>query len=355
MKNLFYWSYFFVIGGVETFIYEMAKKYSSTHEMVVVYKDAEPEQLERLNKFVRTVKFTGQHFTCDKAIFGLNTDIIDYIDAKEYIQVLHADFVAQHLTPSSNPKITKFIGVSQNTCDGVKEVYGIDAECIYNPLQVEKPKKKLRLVSAMRNDPQKAPWRVVALANALDKAGVYYEWQIFIPTPIKGLNSPNIVYRPTTFNITDEMANADFLVQLSEAEGYSYSMIESLCVGTPLITTPLPMNKEAGIVDGKNAIIIPFDMSDIPIERIVKKLPRVKYTPHPDRWNEILAEGTSDYAEIMKKFVNIKVKKIYKDILLDREVRPGEILAVTGERAIKLVSMDLAEFVDQEDKEAYAV
>ena len=355
MKNLFYWSYFFHIGGVETFIYEMAKKYSSTHDIVVVYKDAEPEQLERLNKFVRTIRFNGQHFKCDKAIFGFNTDIIDYIDAKEYIQVLHADYVEQHLTPSNNPKITKYIGVSQNTCDGVKKVFGIDAECIYNPLQVDKPRKKLRLVSAMRNDPQKAPWRVVRLANALDKAGVYYEWQIFIPTPIAGLNSPNIVYRKTTFNITDEMANADFLVQLSETEGYSYSMIESLCVGTPLITTPLPMNAEAGIVDGKNAIVIPFDMSEIPIERIVKKLPRVKYTPHPDRWNEILVEGTNDYTELMKKIVSVKVKRFYKDLILDREVRPGEILAVTGERAVKLVNLDLAEFIEQEDKEAYAV
>lgn len=347
VKNLFYWSYLYVIGGVETFLYEMAKKYGSTHEIAVVYSDGHPDQIARLSKYARCIKFCGQYFECDVAVFGLGLDIISHIDAKEYIQVLHADYRKQGLTPSSDPRITRFIGVSDNTCKTAEEDFGIKCELVYNPLQIDKPRKMLRLVSATRLSSQKAPWRMEKLAKALDDAGVCYDWQIFSDVP-GHIVSPNVVYRKPKLDISEQIANADFLVQLSESEGYSYSIIEALMVGTPVIVTPLGMNEEAGIVDGKNAIVIPFDMSEIPIDRI-KKMPKFKYTNHPDGWDKILAEGVSDWAERMKQPTEIRVVRIYHDVELEREVLPGEVLKVTHERAHKLSSLGLAEYINDAD------
>jgi glycosyltransferase involved in cell wall biosynthesis len=41
-------------------------------------------------------------------------------------------------------------------------------------------------------------------------------------------------------DIRDYIADADYLVQLSDTEAWSYSVLESLSLGTPVITTPIP-------------------------------------------------------------------------------------------------------------------
>ena len=50
------------------------------------------------------------------------------------------------------------------------------------------------------------------------------------------------------------IANSDYLVQLSDTEAWSYSVLESLCLGTPVIVTPIPCFIEMGIENGKNPV-----------------------------------------------------------------------------------------------------
>ena len=53
--NVFYISHFNVIGGIETYIYELAKKYHK-YDITVVYSSGDSKQIARLRKYVRVIK-----------------------------------------------------------------------------------------------------------------------------------------------------------------------------------------------------------------------------------------------------------------------------------------------------------
>ena len=55
-----------VIGGIETWIYNLGKRY----EFSVVYDKADIKQLERLNEIgIETIKNVGQHIECNTLMF----------------------------------------------------------------------------------------------------------------------------------------------------------------------------------------------------------------------------------------------------------------------------------------------
>lgn len=129
--------------------------------------------------------------------------------------------------PLVNPKITKYVGVSEQVCKSFKELTGQDIELIYNPIELDKPKKILKLISATRLTIEKGKDRMIKLGNLLNEAGIPYIWLIFT-NDTNAINNPNIIYMKPRLDITNYMQEADFLVQLSDCEAYCYSVIESL-------------------------------------------------------------------------------------------------------------------------------
>lgn len=80
-NNIIYIKDFSEIGGVETFTYEMAKKYRNL-DIAVVCKTAHPTQLERVRKLCPAYLHTNQKIKCKVAIINYDTSIIDFIDEK---------------------------------------------------------------------------------------------------------------------------------------------------------------------------------------------------------------------------------------------------------------------------------
>ena len=282
---------------------------------------------------------------CEKAFFNFNLDNIQYIDADEYYQVIHCDYDKNGLHYVSHPDIKKFIAVCENNAKVFKRQSGHDAEICYNPFIVEKPRKMLRLISATRLTAEKGANRMKQLADALDKANVPYTWEIFTNSPVHNMaDNPNIVYRDIRLDILPNIAAADYLVQLSDTEGYSYSIIEALSVGTPVIITDFPSASEMQVEDGKNGFILPMDMSDIPVERIYNGLKKFKYTPHEDKWGEILAPGAGNYEEEKLLPVRVKTRVYYYDIVLEKYMSVGEEQEVPQERADRLFELGVADY-----------
>ena len=352
MKNVFYWPHINCIGGVETFLYEMAKKYGKDYDLTLYYKVGDKAQIDRYRKLMRVKKYNGEKIKCEKAFFGWGTDIIDNIEAKEYYQTLHADYKAQNLKPCMDPKITAYLGVSQAVCDVFTETFGLPAELCYNPLTVEKPRKMLRLVSATRLTWEKGENRMWMLADALDAKGIPYSWEIFTnsKTVAAKNKNPNLVFRDIRLDIRDFIANSDYLVQLSDTEAYSYSIIESLALGTPVIVTPWPCLKDLGVVDRQNAFVLPFDMSEIPVDAIYKGLKKFKYEIRQDCYDKYLAPGKGDYEKEKLEPVKIRCTRIYYDIVLKEKQNFGDEQIVTRERAETLLELGLVEIVDDEMK-----
>jgi hypothetical protein len=67
-----------------------------------------------------------------------------------------------------------------------------------------------------------------------------------------------MVVLPPILDIAPYLARADYYVSLSDAEGYGYSMIESLINNTALLTTPISVLPELGFKEGEHGYTIPF-------------------------------------------------------------------------------------------------
>ena len=321
MKNIFYFKHINIIGGVETFFYYLAKKYQN-HDIVIYYKTGDDAQIKRLKKFVRVKQYRGEHIKCEKAFFNYNLDIIDNVEAKEYIQILHGDYKAIGFLPDMNPKVTKWLGVSQLVCDNFKELTGIEAELCYNPVCLDKPKKVLKLVSATRLTNGKGKPRMKQFADMLTAAGIPFTWTVFTNDK-DAINNPNIIYAKPRLDISNHIAGADYLVQLSNTEAYCYSVVEALSVGTPVIVTDCPVYKEIG-VNVKNGFILDFKLSNVPIEKIYKGLPKFEYKPKLDKWDVLLAEGESTYLKDLKTMVDVQCITPYYDCELFRNIKPTD-------------------------------
>lgn len=345
--TIFYYGHVCRIGGVETFFYEMARKYAD-RDITLLYRTGDAEQLRRIAQYIRVKKWDGKPVQCRQAVFGYSFEPrdLDLIQAEEYIQVIHADFTAlKHLiTPKLDSRF-RYVAVSENNAVEWEELTGIKPEVCYNPITLDKPRKVLHLISATRLSMEKGLERMQKLAKALDEAGVRYVWTIYTDTDGCLIDSPNVICAGTRLDIRDYIADADYLVQLSDTEGYPYSLLEALCLGTPVIVTDLPSNPDSQVVDGVNGFVLPFDMSEIPIEKIVKGLKKFKYQPREDGWGDILLPGKNTWEEERKQGVTVEAVVKYLDLELDRVFEVGERHLCSWERMLDLEQKGLARMV----------
>lgn len=157
-SNILYLTDLSEIGGVETFIYEMVKKYKDL-DIAVVYKTAHINQIERIRQYCKAYKHTGQKIKCKIAIINYDISIIDFIndDAKIY-QVIHGDYEhkAYKVKPPTHNRIKEYIGITKHICESFERITGNkNIRLGYNPLTIEKQEKKLILISATRLSPIK--------------------------------------------------------------------------------------------------------------------------------------------------------------------------------------------------------
>lgn len=348
MTNVFFFDHINSIGGIETFFYHLGRKYGKDYDITLFYRNGDANKICQLSKYIRVKRYRdGQKIRCKRAFVTFHASILDNIEAEEYYQILHGDYTAMRVFPQDHLKIMGRISVSDVVRDSYKGAKGIDSIVSYNPYTAEKPKKVLNLVSATRLTPEKGWERMLTFANALDKSGVTFLWTVYTDSPNRQCGNPSIALLPPRQDVLDFIANADYYVQLSDCEGYCYSVVEALSVGTPVIVTDFPVAKEVGVVDGENGFILPMDMGVIPIELIRKGLKKFKYTPPQDKWDELLVPSESTYAEEVKQSVLVRCKRVYYDLEFQRTMDFGEKWRCPILRAEKLEGLDLVEIVEE--------
>ena len=350
LKNVIYFPSFNIVGGVETFCYEMALKYGKDYDITILYQNGDPQQMAKIAKVARVIRIkTDDKIICDVFIFGWGFDILKNVTADRYIQTFHADYINRNLNPCPDPCITDRFGVAENTTKGIREHYdwAADIRTMYNPYTIKKPRKVLNLVSATRLTPEKGFERMKILCKALDDAGVPFLWVVFTDHPQVSPHPSMLIAECKVEGILDYIANADYLVQLSDTEGYSYSIVEALSVGTPVIATDFAVAREQGIEDGKTGWILPMDMSKIPIDKIVKGIKKFTWTPPESHYEEVLVKGKGNYEEEMKRPVRIRSLIPFIDLKHDSLLRSErEEWIDTYERGIDLENKQIAEIID---------
>ena len=361
--NLFYISDLNVIGGTETYIYELTRKYKDL-DITVLYKTGHWNQIERIAKNVRIIKYRGEKVKCEKLFCNYEIDIIDNAEAEDYIEVIHAMYKTNKLKPHVHSKITKYFAVSEGAAKEWEELTGIKPKVVRNPLQVLDKEKKpvLILVSATRLTAEKGKSRMEELIKLLDRNRIDYLYLIFT-NDTDVIDNPNVCYVKPRLNVRQYLATLKntgnvYGVQLSDCEGDCYFTRECEALGIPLLCTPVPSFKEQGLIDGINCYYLPFDMKDIDIDKIVNHIP--KYEPYirEDEWRKELANVKSTYKEEEMK-VKVRCTYSYDDVELGKTMSLGDEWIVSKERADVLMSnpyhlVEIVEYI-QEPKVEKAV
>lgn len=362
MKNIFYFRVISKIGGTEQFLYEIAKKYKDW-DITVFYDSADFSQLKRLREFVRCKKRTkGEKVVCHKAFFNFNTDMIDDVEAKEYYFISHANYEELGYTPPiKSKKLTNYIGVSRfsaNKLDEFGEKIGKEIKTIacYNPLTLEPKEKVINLVSACRlDDKVKGGQRTLKLIEALDryceKTGRHYLWKIFTNPNLKiRINSPNVVIMKPRVDVRPYIADADYILQLSnDMETYCYTINEALGYGVPIVTTPLSIVKELPI-DENMRIELEYDCSnvdDVAKQIFEKKVKSFNYKIPEDNWDKLLEKGKSTYEEEKKMKFKVKALIDFNDLEEKKRRNIGDEFECSKTRCDFLLEHKAVEVVEE--------
>lgn len=288
-----YISNYNLIGGVERFVENFCKRMSKHYKITLLFDWVENNDLLfEISDFVDVIKI--YHSKQYEFSYFVNSTAWGYspyenINAEKIIQVCHADF--RHVIANWDFKYVKHKKTTHHVCVGeivklaFEEVtpYKCDA-VIYNLLDntiKHEPKQKndiLHLVTCSRLSGEKGFKRMLQLAQQLDSKKIQYIWNIYGNTKhnfakqifASFKNNPDVVFKGVTRESFKEINKADYLVQLSDTEGFAYSVYEAMQVKTPCIITPFASGKEQ-IQHGINGYIVPFEMNDIDFETILKR------------------------------------------------------------------------------------
>lgn len=348
MINVFYQYNLNIIGGIETFLYELARLCSENkRDLTIVYMIGDENQIRRLRKYCKCISYQEieKPIKCKRAFFNYALDIIDSIEAEEYIQLVHADFKSEILKGYpllQSDKITKYYAVSKNNAKSFLELTGKEIDVIYNPLTLDDEPKIMTLVSAQRLTNEKGPQRLEKLIQELDNNNIPYVWHIFSNERLS-VKSENVVYHSPTLEIRRWLKYADYVVLLSDTEGFPYTAYESLGLGTPLIITKLPILSELG-ADSSNSIILDFDLSNLDVRNIYNRAGtfNFSYKLKDKKWLDLI-KGKSTY--VPPDTTQIKVIKTYFSTVCKRDIKTNEIIECEKDRAKLLVDKGFATYL----------
>ncbi len=279
-----------IIGGIESFLYNFSWLMQD-HELTLVVDRIYPEQEQKLKEYMKVVHYDpAKIYFCKTLIMErILDDVPPNINHEQVIRQCHA---CKTNPTWQIPKGDYIVNVSQAS----KDSFGSDGIVIHNPIKPNK-QKALYLISATRvpaPDKGHNEERMRQLAEMLIKAEIPFTWLNFsegaFPDPPQGLL--NMGYR---MNMMPYIAKADYLVQLSDSEAWSYSVLEALTQNVPVIVTPFPSGSEMGIVDGKTGYVVPFDMN-FDVNKLLE-IPKFKYPCSNEeikaKWEKLLKGGKS--------------------------------------------------------------
>lgn len=332
----------FNIGGIETWIYNFCVQMHKYYDILVLYDLMDMSQINRLRKYVQVERNVGTiKVDCDTVIVNRITDSVPKnVNYKQKIQMVHAcRMVKEWKVPQDNDYV---IPVSNVVYESFKDDINGKYEIINNMTAPSDVEGALLLVSATRLSTfEKGQDRMVSLAKQLSARGVPFIWLYFADRQLKE-NIPGMFKMEPTLDVGQYVKQADYLVQLSDAEGFCYSIVEALELGTPVITTPVDVLDEIGVKDGENAYIVPFDMGGIDIEKIYyNRLKGFKYKYDNEsrvkQWRNVLGDTTPTGNYSSEGMTSVRVIREYQDLELKRIVKQGEVIYVKKDRANQIV------------------
>lgn len=322
-------------NGILTWIRTFCCQMYTSYNIAVLHEGIPAMWIGALLPFA-FVKQNGEPIKCKTLLMmRISDDIPLNIRYEKSIQVLHSTrLYPEWSLPKDRDEI---IPISK----AVKESWKLTHEPIYN-MTAPSMRQGIRLVSATRlNTAEKGLQRMRILVDMLHKAQIPFKWDCYSETDP---NIHGITYKGIIDDVREEIRHADYLVQLSDEEGFCYSIVEALEEGTAVLTTPISVLPELGFHNKTHGYVIPFDM-DFDINKI-KVIPTFKYewnnAKPKQSWGSIFGKAQTEITPPLKIIVN----KGYRDMTLGRWVEEGEILTLNHRRAEEIISCGFATKMD---------
>ena len=329
---ILYTSYLHEIGGIETFVYNFIDIMSEYYDIALMSPNLPQQTIAKLSRKIRVVK--PMPMKCDSLIMlRIMDEVPKDVTYGKLIRTCHAC--------KTRPEwhITQDFDTLVNVSKASKESFGKEAKdgiVIHNMLKPSQ-KKSLILVSATRipaKDKGSNEQRMLTLARMLETNHIPFLWFNFSDGKLQ--NAPKgFVNVGTTEDVQPFIARADYLVQLSDAEGFCYSLVEALINNTPVICTPFKTTEELGVISGVNGYVDPFDMN-FDVNRLLD-VPQFEYEydnkPMISKWRKILGKKAKRGDYKPPQLVLLKIIRTYRDVMIGRVIHEGEEIAVPIDRA----------------------
>lgn len=333
----------YIIGGLMTFTMNFVDFMSDKYDITIVCDRMHEYRLNYLNKKVRVLVNQPQtKVYCDTLIvLSILDELPNNVIAKKILRMCH--------TCKTNPKWEIPLDYDQLAfvSETSKKSFGFKEGEILHNLAKDRAREMLILVSATRfpaMDKGDLEPRMRKLANMLNEADIPFVWLNFADGK---LNNPpkNFINMGMTMDIQSYINKCTYVVQLSDSEAWSYTVLESLTHNKPLICTGFPSAFEMGVKDGVNAHVVPFDMNfdvhkllDVPVFNYGYENDKII-----DQWERLLHEKPKEKPKTV--MVRVIVDK-YFDMKLNRNVFRGEQWYTSYDRAAFLKDkMKLVEIV----------
>ena len=329
-KIILYHSNPLKFGGVDTFDYNFCKKMKDKYDITFLYKEGVKSTIDRLKDLgIDVQKYdSNKKYVCDVCILasawgGYPETVI--AKSGRYIQMVHADYEQKDLIDFEYHKwhkTTEHVGVSDQVCKSFTKLFPNEKITrIYNILDDKQETRPiLKLVSATRLSKEKGYARMLELAESLKKNNIKFRWTVFTDLSLynqKPFDMDEFVYMNPTRDIFDYIAEADYGVQLSDTEGYSYFINECLQYGTPVICTNFPSAYES-VEDGVSGYILDMDLSNLNIDKIVNNI--------PNKFKYVEKGKITDWTKLLNKKVEAPKKKYKVEALQDYTDKRPELI-----------------------------
>lgn len=341
------------IGGLSTFIDNFLETMGDKYDITIAAETINEDRYNKWREKARIIAYkiknvmrspmvrpipepqdTTREIYCDTLI------ILSFLDPLP--RDIHADKVVRMVHAcKTSPEweiphdADEVIYVSKTAMDS----YGESGKVIHN-MNIVPKEKALLLVSATRlpaPDKGKLEERMLWLANELNNKGVNFIWLNFADGELSN-PPPNFYNMGVRSEIQSVLKTADYLVQLSDSECWSYSCLEALTNGCACLVTPFPSAYEMGIEDGVNGYIIPFNL-DFDVTKL-RNVPKFKYQYDNAKilkeWVKILGDKPPRRDYKPPTDIATTVIRGYYDVQLMRNLNRGDLVYMSVDRAREL-------------------
>ena len=218
----------------------------------------------------------------------------------------------------------------------------------------------LRLVTISRISKEKGFERMLKFEQMLKEAKIDFIWDLYgdgttryakaVLPKMKYINFKGVTDKPKEI-----VKQYDYLVQLSDTEGFPYSIYEAMQQKVAVIATDFPSIHEM-ITEGKNGFIINKNLLNFDIQKItnVPVIKSFKEKSTEKDWIKFIdmarpkkttTEKPKTTTATNDGLVTVNVTRQYHDTVLDKILPIGKKYKVTQERAKQLTDAKVAEIV----------